>query len=74
MTKLFASVLGISIFLAPAVFADPGGVPHCPPTSNSPFCRASLPEPSSVPELALCLALTGGAFLLSRRNRRSSEQ
>jgi hypothetical protein len=65
-------VVVMGLILVPGLFADPGGVPNCPPTSNDPACKASVAEPSAIPELVLCLAVTGSSFLLLwRRNRRA---
>jgi hypothetical protein len=68
--RMLVVVLGL--ILVPGLFADPGGVPHCPPTSNDPACKASVAEPSATPEMVLYLAVTGSSFLLLwRRNRRA---
>jgi hypothetical protein len=55
-------VVAMGIILAPRLFAG-----LCASTP----CPAAVPEPSAIPELVLCLTVTGGSFLLWRRNRRS---
>jgi hypothetical protein len=65
-------VVVLGLILVPGLFADAGGTPSCPPSSNDPKCATSVAEPSAIPELFLCLAVTGSSlFFLSRRNRRT---
>jgi hypothetical protein len=69
---LYALVMGLGLMLAPGLFANPGGVPNCPTPSNGAPCRTSaVPEPSAIPELLLCLAVTASGLLFWRRNRQS---
>jgi hypothetical protein len=63
-------VLGLGLILVPGLFANPGGVQNCLSPSNNSPCKASVPEPSAIPELLLGLAVTGsGLLFLRRRNR-----
>jgi hypothetical protein len=57
-----ALVMGLGLMLAPGLFACTSGVP-CP--------SSAVPEPSAIPELVLCLAVTGFSFLFWRRKRQS---
>ena len=66
-------VVGFGLILLPGLFANPGGVPKCPAPSNNPACKASVAEPGAIPELILCLAVTGcGLLFVWRRDRRAA--
>ena len=56
-----AIVMGLGVMLAPGLFAAPACAVNCP-----------VPEPSAIPELVLCLAVTGISFLIWSRSRKSA--
>jgi hypothetical protein len=60
-----ATVISLGAMLAPTLFATI-------PCSTATLKPCSLPEPSAIPELVLCLTVTGIGFLLWRRNRKSA--
>jgi hypothetical protein len=62
-------VIGLGLMLAPGLFGQ-----ACPSAQDGhakPCKPSAVPEPSAIPELLLCLAVTGSGILFWRRNRQS---